>query len=49
MGLMSRQLLLFYSYGLVFVRAPYLRRGRVCLLYMLLILANVGPSSLGLC
>jgi hypothetical protein len=41
MGLMTRYLLLFDSYGLVFVGAPSLTRGRVCLLYMLLALARV--------
>jgi hypothetical protein len=43
-------LLLFDSYGLVFLGVPFLRRGRVCLLYMLLVPASVvflGPESLG--
>jgi hypothetical protein len=40
MGLMTRCLLLFDSYGLVFCGAPSLMRGRVCHLYMLLALAS---------
>jgi hypothetical protein len=40
LGLMTRYLLLFDSYGLVFVGGPSLTRGRVCLFYMLLALAN---------
>jgi hypothetical protein len=42
LGLMTRYLLLFDSYGLVFVGAPSLTRGRVCLLYMLLALASAA-------
>jgi hypothetical protein len=38
--LMTRYLLLFDSYGLVFCGAPSLTRGRVCLLYMLLAFAS---------
>jgi hypothetical protein len=41
LGLMTRYWLLFDSYGLVFLEAPSLTRGRVCLLYMLLALASV--------
>jgi hypothetical protein len=47
--LMTRYLLLFGSYGLVFCGVPSLTRGRVCLLYMLLALASVaflGSESL---
>jgi hypothetical protein len=40
LGLMTRYLLPFDSYGLVFCGAPSLTRGRVCLLYMLLALAS---------
>jgi hypothetical protein len=40
-GLMTRYLLLFDSYGLVFCGALSLTRGRVCLLYMLLTLASI--------
>jgi hypothetical protein len=40
LGLMTRYLLLFDSYGLVFCGAPSLMRGRVCILYMLLAFAN---------
>jgi hypothetical protein len=40
LGLMTRYLLLFDSYGLVFCGAPSLTRGRVCLLHMLLVLAS---------
>jgi hypothetical protein len=50
LGLMTGYLLLFDSYGLVFVGAPSLRRGRVYLLYMLLVLASavfLGSESLG--
>jgi hypothetical protein len=50
LGLMTRYLLLFDSYGLVFCRAPSLTRGRLCLLYMLLGLASavlLGSESLG--
>jgi hypothetical protein len=39
-------------YGLVFVGAPPLMRGRICLLYMLLALAStvsLGSESLGTC
>jgi hypothetical protein len=36
LGLMTRYLLFFDSYGLVSCGAPSLTRGRVCLLYMLL-------------
>jgi hypothetical protein len=49
LGLMTRSLLLFDSYGLVFVGRP-LTRGRVCLLYMLLVFAGavfLGSESLG--
>jgi hypothetical protein len=41
-GLMTRYLLLFDSYGLVFCGAPSLMIGRVCLLYMLLALASAA-------
>jgi hypothetical protein len=50
MGLMTRYLLLFDSYGLVFVGVPSLTRGRVYLLYMLLALASLvflGSEYLG--
>jgi hypothetical protein len=50
LGLMTRYLLQFDSYDLVFVGAPSLTRGRVCLLYMLLTLASavfLGSESLG--
>jgi hypothetical protein len=40
LGLMTRYLLLFDSYGFVFCGAPSLTRGRVCYLYMLLALAS---------
>jgi hypothetical protein len=40
LGLKTRYLLLFDSYGLIFWGAPSLTRGRVCLLYMLLALAR---------
>jgi hypothetical protein len=52
LGLMTRYLLLFDSYGIVFCGAPSLTRGRVCLLYMLLALASaafLGSKSLGTC
>jgi hypothetical protein len=39
LGLMTRYLLLFDSYGLVFCGAPSLTRGRVCLLSECLIVA----------
>jgi hypothetical protein len=48
--LMTRYLLLCDSYGLVFCGAPSLTRGRVCLLYTLLVLASavfLGSESLG--
>jgi hypothetical protein len=38
------------SYGLVFCGVPFLTRGRICLLYMLLALASavfLGSESLG--
>jgi hypothetical protein len=41
LGLMTRYLLLFDSYGLCFSGAPSLTREWVCLLYMLLALASV--------
>jgi hypothetical protein len=47
---MTRYLLLFDSYGLVFVGVPSLTIGRVCLVYILLALASVvvvGSESLG--
>jgi hypothetical protein len=47
---MTRYLLLFDSYGLVFCGAPSLTRGRVCLLYMLLTLVSavfLGSESHG--
>jgi hypothetical protein len=50
LGLMTRYLLLFDSYGLVFVGLPSLTRGRVCLVEMLLALARavfLGSESLG--
>jgi hypothetical protein len=52
LGLMTRYILLFDNYGLVFFfcGAPSLTRGRVCRLYMLLALASavfLGPESLG--
>jgi hypothetical protein len=40
LGLMTRYLFLFDSYGLVFCGAPSVTRGWVCLLYMLLALAS---------
>jgi hypothetical protein len=40
LGLMTRYLLLFDSYGIVFCGAPSLTRGRICHLYMLLALAS---------
>jgi hypothetical protein len=46
---MTRYLLLFDSYGLVFAGLPSLTSGRVCLLYMLLALASavcLGSESL---
>jgi hypothetical protein len=49
LGLMIRYFLLFNSYGL-FYESPSLTRGRVCLLYMLLVLGSVvflGSESLG--
>jgi hypothetical protein len=52
LGLMTRYLLPFDSYGLLFCGAPSLTRGRVCLLYMLLALASavfLGSESLGTC
>jgi hypothetical protein len=48
-GLMTRYLLLFDSYGFVFCGALSLTRGRVCLLYVLLVLASpvfLGSESL---
>jgi hypothetical protein len=48
--LMTRYLLFFDCYGLVFVGGASLTRGRVYLLYMLLVLASVvflGSESLG--
>jgi hypothetical protein len=42
LGLMTRYLLLFDSYGLCFSTAPTLTRGWVCLLYMLLVLVSVA-------
>jgi hypothetical protein len=50
LGLMTRYFLLFDFYGLFFCGAPSLVRGRICLLYMLLVLASVvflGSESLG--
>jgi hypothetical protein len=50
LGLITRYLLLFESYGLVLCGVPSLTRGRVCLLYMLLALASavfLGSESLG--
>jgi hypothetical protein len=50
LGFLTRYLLLFDCYGLVFVTAPSLTRRRCCLLYMLLALAIVvllGSESLG--
>jgi hypothetical protein len=50
LGLMTRYLLLFDSYGLVLCGAPSLTRGWVCLLYMLLALASavfLRSESLG--
>jgi hypothetical protein len=47
---MTRYLLLFDRYGLVFCGAPSLARGWVCHLYMLLALASavfLGSESLG--
>jgi hypothetical protein len=46
---MTRYLLLFDSYGLVFCGAHSLTKGRVCLLYTLLALASavfLGSESL---
>jgi hypothetical protein len=45
---MTKYLLLFDSYGLVFCGALSLTRGRVCLLYMLLAQSFSSPSPLGL-
>jgi hypothetical protein len=36
----TRYVLLFNSYGLILWGAPFLTRGRSCLLYMLLVLAS---------
>jgi hypothetical protein len=48
LGLVSRYLLLFDCYGLVFCGAPSLTRGQICLLYMLQALASsVFLGSLG--
>jgi hypothetical protein len=50
LGLMTRYLLLFDSYGLVLCGVPSLTRGRICLLYMLLALASavfLRSESLG--
>jgi hypothetical protein len=50
LGLVSRYLILFDCYGLVFYRAPSLTRGRVYLLYMVQALASsvfLGSESLG--
>jgi hypothetical protein len=50
LGPMTRYLLLFDSYGLIFCGAPSLTRGRVCLSYMLLAIASavfLGSQSLG--
>jgi hypothetical protein len=50
LGLVTRYLLLFDSYGLVSCGAPSLTRGRVCLLYMLLAIASavfLTSESLG--
>jgi hypothetical protein len=50
LGLMTRYFLLSDSYGLIFVGAPSLTRGRVYLLYILLALAStvfLGSESLG--
>jgi hypothetical protein len=50
LGLMTRYLLLYDSYGLALCGAPSLTRGRVCLLHMLLALARadfLGSESLG--
>jgi hypothetical protein len=47
---MTRYLLLFDSYGIVFCGSPSLMRGLVCLLYKLLALASaviLGSESLG--
>jgi hypothetical protein len=49
LGLMTRYLLLFENYAIVFCGAPSLTRGRVCLLYMLLDLSSaafLGSESL---
>jgi hypothetical protein len=40
LGPMTRSLLLFDSYGLIFSGAPSLMRGRVCLFYILLALSS---------
>jgi hypothetical protein len=50
LGLMTRYLLLFDNYGLVFCGAPSLTRRRICPLYMLLALASaifLGSESFG--
>jgi hypothetical protein len=48
LGLMTRYLLLFDSYGLAFCGVPSLTRGRICLLYMLLASkVFLGSESLG--
>jgi hypothetical protein len=46
LGLMTRYLLPFDSYGLVFCRTPSLTRGRVCLLSMLRLRLSVVSWSL---
>jgi hypothetical protein len=47
LGLMTRYLLLFDSYGLVLCGAPFLSRGRFCHLYMLLILVSASSRPFG--
>jgi hypothetical protein len=50
LGPMTRYLLQFDSYGLVCIWSPFLTRGRICVLYMLLALASaviLGSESRG--
>jgi hypothetical protein len=47
---MTRYLLLFDSYGLVFCGAPSLTRGRICLLYVVLALSSpLGLATIYYC
>jgi hypothetical protein len=47
LGLMTRYLLPFDSYGIVFRGAPFLTRWRVCLLYTYMLLALASAVFLG--